>query len=84
MITLYKNNANEEDQSDTGVLCVNASVEVVIIGSQGNCTRRRISELSQGQCLSRGFERQLQQIIGGHMHTETYQKDIGHAHELAP
>lgn len=81
VIILYKNNADEEEQSDKHVLRVNTSVEVVIIGSQGNCAWGRISGLSQGQCLSRGFK---QQIIGEHMHTETYQKDIGRAHELAP
>lgn len=71
-----------DEESDPGVLRVDASVEVVIVCSQGNCTWRRIPGLSQGQCLCRGFDKQ--QLIGGHMHPETYQKDTGHAHELAP
>lgn len=84
MITPSRNNGHEVDRPSAGVPHVDASVEAVICCSQANCTWRQIPRWSQGQYLCEGFEKQLQQIIHGHIHAQTYHKDIGHAHELAP
>lgn len=72
------------EQSYAGVLHVDASVKAVIYCLQANCKWRQIPGRSQGQFLRRGFEKQLQQIMDEHLHSQTYQKDTGCAHELAP
>lgn len=81
MIKLYKNYGSEVDGSFAGVLHVDTIV--VIYCLQANCTWTQIPQWSQGQFLW-GYEKQLQQIIDGHIRTQTYQKDSGYAHELAP